>query len=514
MANSIDLATSLFGNKRLENGEGTSVNLITGTATSNSKDGKVSVVIDGTVVADDYDSAEENNVIELDTNPSVNEGDVVQITEYGGTSKSMVVTGVIGDGDKITSRIADTKTGLESEITQTAKDLTTKISDTKSGLESQITQTATDIRSEVKAGDDALGTQITQTAEGLTVKINTAQDTADTAKTNAATAQTTANTAKTNAATAQTTANTAKTAAANAQTSADNAQTSADDAKKVATNYLSFNSTDGLVVGDMTASTLKGNTQISSSGVNVRKGTATLASFGASKATIGAANQGQIVIVPSSITIKDKSRALFNLNSTTFKDGTVFSTLHSGGTTLISVPCTASSTPNQIVLGFKESSTGYIADTPSIGITQGSSDNDFSVKADTMRISVVNLKKNGGEVYGETVLFNNASQAFNSSVTLSSSCTGYTYLDVYAMDNNSQYIHQRVYNPIVGRKFSIMSLFHDTGTYIKCKSFTIQSATKIETLSSGSGIYSCGEYNLSSFTQSDVIKITRVVGVK
>jgi hypothetical protein len=181
---------------------------------------------------------------------------------------------------------------------------------------------------------------------------------------------------------------------------------------------------------------------------------------------------------------------------------------------LISVPCTKSANPNQIVLGFKDSSTGYIADTPSIGITQGSSVDDFSVKAQTMKVYVTQLTKNNGEVYGETVLFNSTSQAFNSGVSLSSSCIGYTYLDVYAMDNNSQYIHQRVYNPVVGRKFSIMSMFHDSGTYIKCKSFTIQTATRLETLQSATNIYSCGEYNLSSFTQSDVIKIIRVVGIK
>ena len=115
----------------------------------------------------------------------------------------------------------------------------------------------------------------------------------------------------------------------------------------------------------------------------------------------------------------------------------------------------------------------------------------------------------------ETVLFNDASQAYDASVTLPSSCTDFTYLDVFAQDNNEQYIHQRVYDPAVGRRFQIMSMWHDlSGTYIKTKSFEITTATTIETMSPSSSIYSCGEYNLSSFTQGDVIKIIRVVGIK
>jgi len=51
-------------------------------------------------------------------------------------------------------------------------------------------------------------------------------------------------------------------------------------AAKTATNYLSFGSS-GLVVGDMTASTLGNNVLIDSNSVDIRNGTATLASFGA-----------------------------------------------------------------------------------------------------------------------------------------------------------------------------------------------------------------------------------------
>lgn len=52
------------------------------------------------------------------------------------------------------------------------------------------------------------------------------------------------------------------------------------EAAKTATNYLNFSS-GGLVVGDMTASTLGNNVLIDSDSVDIRNGTATLASFGA-----------------------------------------------------------------------------------------------------------------------------------------------------------------------------------------------------------------------------------------
>lgn len=53
-----------------------------------------------------------------------------------------------------------------------------------------------------------------------------------------------------------------------------------DNAAKTATNYLNF-STAGLVIGDMTASTLGKNVLIDSDSVDIRNGSTTLASFGA-----------------------------------------------------------------------------------------------------------------------------------------------------------------------------------------------------------------------------------------
>ena len=86
-------------------------------------------------------------------------------------------------------------------------------------------------------GSTTAGTLVSDTA--------TAKSNASTALTNAATAQSTADTAKANAATAQSTAN---------------------DAKKVATNYLTYDSTNGLDVG---YSGTSAKTRISGSGVEI-----------------------------------------------------------------------------------------------------------------------------------------------------------------------------------------------------------------------------------------------------
>ena len=150
--------------------------------------------------------------------------------------------------------------------------------------QSRITQTENSISSIVE--NYATKTEVTQTASDLTVTITQAQNTADTAKTAAENAQSTANTAKTNAATAQSTADTAKTNAATAQTTANNAVTAASNAAKTATNYLKFDSS-GLLVGDMTTSTLGKNVLINSSGVEIRSGTTKLASFSANTIELG-----------------------------------------------------------------------------------------------------------------------------------------------------------------------------------------------------------------------------------
>ena len=89
--------------------------------------------------------------------------------------------------------------------------------------------------------------------------------------------------------TAQTTANNAASAASTAQSTANTARTEAANAAKTATNYLNFSSS-GLVIGDMTASTLGKNVLIDSDSVDIRNGSSTIASFGANLIELGKGN--------------------------------------------------------------------------------------------------------------------------------------------------------------------------------------------------------------------------------
>jgi hypothetical protein len=66
------------------------------------------------------------------------------------------------------------------------------------------------------------------------------------------------------------------------------------DAAKTATDYLNF-STSGLVVGDMTSSTLGQNVRISSSTVDIRNNTTTLASFGANTIYLGKNSETAVI---------------------------------------------------------------------------------------------------------------------------------------------------------------------------------------------------------------------------
>lgn len=74
-------------------------------------------------------------------------------------------------------------------------------------------------------------------------------------------------------------------------TNADNAAVAA---AKTATNYLNF-SNNGLIVGDMTASTLGKNVRISSSTVDIREGSTTLASFGADTIYLGKNSETAVI---------------------------------------------------------------------------------------------------------------------------------------------------------------------------------------------------------------------------
>ena len=193
----------------------------------------------------------------------------------------------------LTSRIG-TAEGDISTLEQTATNLTSRIG-TAEGDISTLEQTSGSLTSRIGTAEGKIST-LEQTASGFSISlgnleddVETAQSTANTAKTNAATAQSTADTAKTNAATAQSTADTAKANAATAQSTANTARTEAANAKKEATNYLSYDSTNGLLVGNKSSGSWSGfRTQITSSAFNILNSAGTvLASYGAKLIELG-----------------------------------------------------------------------------------------------------------------------------------------------------------------------------------------------------------------------------------
>lgn len=77
-------------------------------------------------------------------------------------------------------------------------------------------------------------------------------------------------------------------------TVARDAQLKAIDAAKTATNFMSYSSS-GLVIGDMTSGTLGENVLIDSNSVDIRNGTTTLASFGATDIYLGKNSETSVI---------------------------------------------------------------------------------------------------------------------------------------------------------------------------------------------------------------------------
>ena len=189
--------------------------------------------------------------------------DTIYVVDYTNNNASVAVEWVDVHYDTLPTENITASTKLIGSAVASTIATKTEITQLSDRITANVTETTN------------LGTRMStveQTADGLTARLTTAESDIDTA-------QNTANTAKTNAATAQSTADTAKTNAATAQTTANNAA-------KTATNYLSYSSS-GLVVGDMTASTLGKNVLIDSDSVDIRNGSTVLASFGEDHVTLG-----------------------------------------------------------------------------------------------------------------------------------------------------------------------------------------------------------------------------------
>ena len=113
------------------------------------------------------------------------------------------------------------------------------------------------------------------------------------------------------------------------------------------------------------------------------------------------------------------------------------------------------------------------------------------------------------------VLFNNPSQAINTSVTLLSSVALYAYIDIEYKDNDGICGSVRVSAPD-GKSVCLMTavVSSDSGFWLKSRIIKL-SGTSITTDKSSSGYTKVGQRNVSgtgAHAHTDCIAVTRVVG--
>lgn len=286
------IASALFNSKRLETKNAQTTTTLTGKAVSNSENGYVDVIIqNANVNKAELSDLQDTTAVKIPTSPAVREGDTVEITAIGAGTKTMLVTSVVGSGDRISAQAQSAKSEAEKakeisdmvntdlnafkenhqltdeDITKTIEDSATETKTTIEGtLNSELANYAT--KTETTQAVDTLKntvsetyetkknaankySEIEQNANSISSTVSANYSTLDgkianlgteitqtesdlTVKINAATS--TANTAKSTADKAQTTANTANTNATSAKNTATAAQSTANTASTNATN--------------------------------------------------------------------------------------------------------------------------------------------------------------------------------------------------------------------------------------------------------------------------------------
>ena len=306
----------------------------------------------------------------------------------------------------------------------------------------------------------------------------------------------------------------------------------AEDAEKVATNYIKFDEENGLVVGNMQADTLQGNTQITSEGMNIRNGSTELASFKADTIELAKENQdASIKMCKGGFTI-----------STNYNEST------SGLVTQRSTTVNFLDWVNGSLVKFKSqteennekldpfdpetgttTSTGGTSSWTSIFYTgdfnldkltnRGSIEAPYFYKSYICYTSDTTSATLKGSILSETELFS-SSTGETGSITLEYPCTNYTYIDVHYVDKYGAKGSQRIYNPQVGDSISLSSLFVLTAVStvnLLFKTLVISSATELQVKTSSSSEASSGYVALGGKTymgNTEYIKVLRVVGIK
>lgn len=191
----------------------------------------------------------------------------VEQTADGLTARVSNVEGDVSSleqtAQSLSSRVSNTE-GDISELSQTAQGLSSKISNAEGDI-SALQQTAQNLSSKVSNAEGDISA-LEQTAQGLSVTLGKVEDKADDANKNAL----------------------------DASGKADQANQNALDAAKTATNFLGFD-LNGLVVGDRTKGTLKGNVLIDSDSVDIRNSTEVLASFQVNEVDLGKNNKQTVI---------------------------------------------------------------------------------------------------------------------------------------------------------------------------------------------------------------------------
>lgn len=242
-----------------------------------------------------------NDMISEDANISGGKIDIASLFSEMNDSGKTLKSSVVKFDDKnqtldvVFKSMSDTVSGLEN----TTSTLGTSLSIVQGKIENKVWQ------QDIKTVTDPLGTSVST----LNTKYSTLSNTVN-GLSNTVTSHTTQISAKADGSTVTTLSSKVSTL----EHTASGLTVSVTESAKTATSYLKFDG-DGLIVGDMTASKLGKNVLISSSGVDIRDGSTTLASFEHTAIYLGKNNTASTIDLMNGTGTIEKSGTYFKINS-------------------------------------------------------------------------------------------------------------------------------------------------------------------------------------------------------
>ena len=307
------------------------------------------------------------------------------------------------------------------------------------------------------------------------------------------------------------------------------------EASQTATNYMSFSSGGGLIVGDMTAQSLGSNIQILSNAINFRYGNAklgTLDTISSDGNTYMRLNNGSNY---GGVFISGTNLARLTASEVTGISGQSYveSTAVTEGTS----PNVTETDSNRLHSYYKDPSNNnvYLAETINSVTSNGTSQINMRVQRGTtgysgstmamlsLSASIVNnaLKKKMEALFfdeidlGRTVLYDNASGT-NGDVTLNSDCTKFKRLRIYFRDNRGTACPAADFEQVsIGVCLNVytVSESESSATYVKRTTYEVNTATKLVPLYAGQVGINHANGNISGTTsENNVIYVYRVEG--